>query len=1476
MENTERPKTKKRIVRRILKILAYLLLGPLALVLLLLISLNLLLQTGFFTNFVLRQALPPVEELLLADIEVGRLSLRFLPFRLILEDVRFALPNDPYAQPFAHLDRLYINARTRPLFKGQVVVDSLAVEGIQAYLVITEEGLANLPLPAPSLPEEAEKDDKIFQLKLPITVEALQIDATAQADFPARLAKPTPEKDNPRPSAPLHAEIASLKIDGEADLASGETLVNLTITDVSVAMSDLQRRIPSIELKARANLQSWEAEIARLNLMTEGLALDVAATAKDLMTEIDLAAKVGLEADLGLVNQVALTGPLDPRFAGKLALAVDAGVHLGEFVTTYRAAGELGVPEGAVNDLTFKDLKLAFSADPQSAEVKDFHLQTADGALDLQAKLGLVDNKPVSTEIKITHLNVGKALSQFGLKDIPAAGIVSGHLTAAGDLAPLSVSAGGRIEVEQAAYGKVVKVGKVAIDLDTDSKSQSSEIHQLRVVANNIAAGGQVMPQATVDLRGLASSTVNRIDRLQITTPQSKVSVSGTADLSGPLNLQAAVELNDLSEFKGFVGKELGGRGKIEAKVHGTMSNPAVTGFLDLTELLYDLYRIDSITAKVGYQNKKAEVEDLLVEAGAVALKVNAGYDMRPREPIITAEVNLPETGIPEILKLLPQEGLPEVKGETALQVAVKGSLKHLSGQVDFYAKHLEAYGEKVALVQLDADLADGAVLLEKLTIVKNRGIRPVLRDGMYRPKSEKEITSEDREPARLMLTGKVHPFEKTFDVKLRTENMNEQASNTVADGALPVLADLDLQADLAGTFENPGGSLKLKIKDGRYEKMDLGDSFIDLTMQDKQVVVTGELLADRRSGEAEQAEQPAAPKNASAETDGEKKEVWSSAKLGSIKLDAKMNLAEGLPLEAKVVFDHFDYSPFLQGEAAVSRQAQSNGKKNDQSKKEEEAKSGGMIDGSLTVSGRLSQPVPGRFDAQGNPLSAPDLIVDLKLDQLLFRQNELVIRNQDAQGKSVPIEIHYEKEKVSVPSFALGGKGVQLDLASQELRGENYLVLTGEIALDVGSAFTSALSDAKGKMELRAEIPVAFDLNKVVADVKIPKGTIAIQNVPSVVENLHLEVHFEKGLAEIRQLSANLGGGRLSGGGTYHLATEKKAAAGGEPVKEPARIDLFIKLADVKTGFDPYVELALKKIDINVNTRDDGKLDVTGEVDIDKALISYNYDISNVFKTFQSSKGAVSGAEVYKKKEESIFLNIGIRAERRILLDNNFAQLEARADLLLTGTDVEPGMIGSVEILKGQASVLQNKYRLTSGVIQFFDERRIYPTFDINAQTDVNEIKIFINVSGTPDAPKFSLSSDPAHTERDIIVLLSLGISYEEFQAAGSEGGNEEAIAAAAAQQLLGGQIKSYTGLDIGVDNSRGTAQFKATKELLKDVDFSIFRGISDESLAAELEYDFMRYMATYTDWSNFAGQENVPSAGGFGAGIRLKIEFR
>ncbi|NLH49449.1 MAG: hypothetical protein GX444_12745 [Myxococcales bacterium] len=1496
-----------KILKLLFKILGYTLGGIVGLVVLVLVAINFLLDTGFFSRFVLDQALPPVEKAICANIEVDSLRLRLLPFRLEIKGARYTDPENKYPYPFATLDRLYVKVKTLPLLAGRVEVSDLSLEGVTNYLLL-DKGLANLPLcPSEPEPEEPEKEsEEPFKLDLPIKVDQLHLDAKFRMDIASETPEPTEENPEPTPSTPLNATVGAINLDGRADLHTGDVHAELRMADGSFLFGELYDKLDKLAIDADANLQSWTANVTKLEVNLPDVALKATAEAKDLLGEMELAAKLGVDVDLRKVNQLFLKEPQDMQLRGALNLETTAGLKLGKEKMTYSAAGAIRLPEAAVNELALRNFTAEFTADQDQAALKSFHVETADGAVDLNALVGLGEALPLSAQVAITSLDVGQALREFGMKDLPVAALVDAELSARGDLSPLKLDAQGLIDLADVGYGGTVKVKRVNINLDATTRGAENQVRELKVIAHDIAAGGSTIPQATVLLQGDVGPTLNKIKTLQVNTPHTKVLVAGVANLQGGLDLTAAVDLGDLSEFQGFVGdKELTGRGGLSAKVGGTVKNPDVQGKLGFHDIRFDKIRVDSLLADLGFADQKAEIKNLKVESGAAAIALDASYDMKPEEPALTAKVSLPETQIADLLALAGMQDKLEIDGATSLTVDVRGPLKHLNGEVSLAGDKLEAFGEKVERINLATRLDGGEVIIDDLSIVKNRGIRPVFSRGLWKAKPDEDITDAEKEPAKITLTGRVNPFEKTFDVKLRTTNLNEMASDTVVKEKIHAMADVDLNADLSGSFDNINGGIRLAILKGRYEHLDLGDSSIDVTIRDQRVVVTGELLADRNPVIQEEAKTAllAEPSGGETDDDGGDPDFETppgpekpAVNLGSIRINATLGLDGEMPLDAKVVFDKFDYSTFLKSRDEVKKQIKGKkGKPDRLDDKEEEKIFAGLLDGAITITGNLSKPeaeaTPG-----AEPAAAP-LAVIVRFDELLFQQNEFIVRNQDERGQTVPLEIHYANGELAVPSFSLGGPGLRLRLTKDELRGESYFVLDGDVELNVASAFTEALAEATGKLVLHAEIPVAFDLDKVTATAVIRQANFVVQNVPSAIENFNFELDFANRVATIKALEADIGGGRLHGGGTYKLPPkeapaaetttpegeaaaltkeEKKArAAKAEAAKPKAQMDIFIKLSDIKTAYDPYLELALKKVDLILSTRPDGKLDISGDVEIAKAAVTYDVDLPTILKAFQKPKGGASGSEVYEKKEESVFLNIGIRADRNLLFENNLAQIELKADLLLTGSNVDLGMIGTVYVIKGHAQVWNNDYKLTSAVIQFVDETRIFPAFDINARTEVRDNQIFVNVSGTPERYQVSLMSDPPMTERDIVALLSVGVSYEEFQTSGSGISGDQAMAIAA-QQLLGSQLTTYTGLEFGVDNSRGQPLFAASTSLEKDLKATLFRAISDPTLAAELEYSFVRYMAVYTEWSNFAAQENPPSSGGFGAGLRLKLEFR
>jgi autotransporter translocation and assembly factor TamB len=1515
------------IIRKLVKLIAYLVSGVLGLVLVILVAINFLLQSESFTGFVLDQVLPSVNESLCAKIEVKSLELRLVPFRLELKGARFTDPEEKFPYPFAKLDRLFLTVKTGPLLRGNVVVSELTLEGVESYTRL-DDGLANLPLcPSEPKPEEPEEEDsgEPFKLALPIVVEKLHLDGAYRFDMAATTPEPTTENPKPEPGGAINVTVGRMALDGKVDFreGAGDAEIEFRVNDASFLIGEMYERIDEIAIDATANVQTWVARVPRLSITAENLALLATAEATDLLGELTLAAELALDVDLAKVNQLVLTKPEDMQLRGPVTLKTTAGLKLGTDKLTYTADGTLTMGEGYVNDLALRNLNAVFAADQDGAKVKALHLETAGGRLDAQATVGLGGAMPLSSNLKIAGLDVGRALQDFGLKDLPVKAILDTHLTAGGKLSPLAIDAKGQIDVADVAYGDVVAVKHVNVNLDATTFGAENNVRELRVTADQLTAGGGAIPQATVLLQGKVGPNNNVIDTLQIKTAHTSVLVTGTANPQGALDLDALVQLGDLSEFESFVGgKKLAGQGKLSAKIDGTAKKPNVVGSLKIDNIVFDKTKIHAVSADLALKDQRATVDGLCIEAGEAVIKLDAAYDMNEKQPRLMAKLDMPETQIAELLRIAGQSDL-DIKGVLAMNVDVEGPLDNLDGTVVVDGTKIEGFGEKIEKLTLNTTLADGLVNIKQLAILKKRGFRPIYSGGVWRTRPDDEVTDDDKKPAEIMLSGQVNPFEKTFNIKLRTEHLTEAASDTVIREKIHAMADIDLSADLKGTFENPGGELVFKITGGRYENFDLGLSQLAVKIVDQQVLVEGELLAGRHDvdlnspppAETAEADQQARDEQGLDEliqvamggsemsgllaftddddqddpdfgagvetpTPGAPTAIKPQRDLGSIKIRATLGLGEGMPLDARVEFAEFDYSNFLKSRELVKQKVKGGGKKSisrldDKNKREKIF--GGRIRGAIVATGLLAAPT-GQIGEDGKPTTKADVAVDALFDEILFQQNRFILRNQNQRGEIVPLHITVQDGQLAVPSFALGGEGVDITLTSTPLRGEDFLVLDGKVDLSIVSNFAEVVAEASGDLNLRAEIPVAFDLDKVYAKVAMPGSNFVIQNVPTAIENFQLDVEFANRTATIRQLTADIGGGKLTGGGTYKLPPAEPK--GGRPAGAAApapEMDLFVKLKNVRTAFDPYLELSLNKVDLIITNRADGKLDISGEVEIGKAFATYEIDLITLLRTLQKPQGSVAGKETYEKKEESVFLNIGIRADRNVVFENNLARLEMSLDLLLTGSNLDTGMIGTVEIIKGHAQVWNNDYRITTATVQFIDETRIVPAMDINAMTEVRggAVIVYVNVAGTPDNLSVSLSSDPPKPYRDIVALLTVGVSYDEFQTEGSGIGKEQALALAA-QSLLGNRVSSYTGLDIGIDTSRGTPQVKASKELEKDLTLSVFQGIADETLGSEVEYDFIRYMAVYGEWSNFAGYDSPPVSGGFGAGIRLKIEFR
>jgi len=162
----------------------------------------------------------------------------------------------------------------------------------------------------------------------------------------------------------------------------------------------------------------------------------------------------------------------------------------------------------------------------------------------------------------------------------------------------------------------------------------------------------------------------------------------------------------------------------------------------------------------------------------------------------------------------------------------------------------------------------------------------------------------------------------------------------------------------------------------------------------------------------------------------------------------------------------------------------------------------------------------------------------------------------------------------------------------------------------------------------------------------------------------------------------------------------------------------------------------------------------LSGDIDISRALFTKRIDPeSELLRSGQAQPLPVASEEL-----RNVRLDLDVKGDDGVIVDNNFADMELILDLHLLGTAAEPVLTGRAEVKQGQVYYRDRRYSITTGVIDFVNPYRLEPHFDFRAETQVKEYRIFLEFHGTFDRLYPTLSSDPAESTIDILHLLAVG----------------------------------------------------------------------------------------------------------------------
>lgn len=380
------------------------------------------------------------------------------------------------------------------------------------------------------------------------------------------------------------------------------------------------------------------------------------------------------------------------------------------------------------------------------------------------------------------------------------------------------------------------------------------------------------------------------------------------------------------------------------------------------------------------------------------------------------------------------------------------------------------------------------------------------------------------------------------------------------------------------------------------------------------------------------------------------------------------------------------------------------------------------------------------------------------------------------------------EEGAVRVDDWTWGGAGNEVSLGgSVLLAGDPTLELSvlGALDLRVLSVLQDGLSTAGAAL---LDVSVAGPVTEPALSgyIDLQSVSMRLADPRLIVSGVGGLVNFTGDRIELDGVTGEANGGAVDVGGFIDFAD----------LSQPA---VELQLTGEGLAFE-YPEGLRTELMVDVMLVDaDGRPSLTGTVEIQRGSYRAPLNLTNqVLARLQSTtiESPAAGAPGWVDR---IQLDVRVVTDEDIYVDNNYGRLEIGVDVRLTGTVGRPGMLGRATLREGGTVFLGgNTYTLTAGTIDFTDPTRIAPRLAITAQTRVSTYAITLNLSGSPEAFRADLSSNPPLGQGDVVSLLMTGRTLEE------SGGLPAGTAGTQALRYLSGDILGFLGQTVGFTRVR------------------------------------------------------------------------
>lgn len=456
---------------------------------------------------------------------------------------------------------------------------------------------------------------------------------------------------------------------------------------------------------------------------------------------------------------------------------------------------------------------------------------------------------------------------------------------------------------------------------------------------------------------------------------------------------------------------------------------------------------------------------------------------------------------------------------------------------------------------------------------------------------------------------------------------------------------------------------------------------------------------------------------------------------VGAGMLSAAVRLVEGLPFDASLLLDVADLGDFLPPSTRLT----------------------GALRGQAIASGTLTD-----VAASSGSVVLDELVLGVAGYRVASRREvsmnfagpAFVLYGLDLEGENTSLSLH-------------GNRSID-DVLDFQAQGTFDARLIG--------TFLPDLEHPAGVVSMKASITGRSDRPIVVGSAEIARASFRHRDLPLSIQSLDARLAFSQNQLVVQDASMIANGGSARLHGTVSL----KGIS-------PDVLDLVFSARGMSWRMPAeWPVVATGRLGITGTWGE--RIVLAGEATVERLRWLQDLDIEKMMLDFRRHVQAPPPPDAREWVRFDIDLIGG--DDMRIDTDHLRARLRfvggtgrERGRLRLLGTNVNPALMGSVEVLDGVALFRGNEYRVTNGMVDFRERDRIDPVFDITAETEVRSIRIAAHAYGRLEDFQVDLRSEPLLAQADILTLLTFGITSQDLD---SGGGTAFSGASLAADALL------------------------------------------------------------------------------------------